>query len=478
MTLSGRDDSRLQPLREVNAMQWILGGSRRASASRRRKVQPEPAEMLESRQLLTSTSSYTFAAPDLSPLLHRPNSTAAMFNLLTGSLQAQLVAQPSFTTPLRAPIPDLKVIGGVTPPAGLLSPAQFVAAVENMVQGYEQAAAQQAPGDRKLNQLVQLQGTALDAQMEALLAQNNAGLLSNTPRPGITSPYYNANLVAVEHLTLSRPLWPYGTPMLPYINRTEIFQTDLNNAAGTISTLGIAAAADLAHVAAASYVADINLSTLQRPGPDRYLTQQVTTLLSSVDAAAQMGPSGAAAFKAAVATFTSATYDPATGAGYLGPRGAFGKNFIQPTTYNQVPAGAPTIDYSTGNTFQYGKYHVIRLKQARVYHRNYGNLSSGYGDPSNLYGRFVTTTLYPTPAAAVRGSALDQTFLPPTNTAFYVEDVRVGTGHYLYVGKTAPIYQGILTPRNTLYPGLGPQIVIDNTRAPDVIFYNQRTTGT
>jgi hypothetical protein len=433
--------------------------------------------MLESRQLLATTS-YTFAAPDLGPLRHRPNSTAAMFNLLTGSLQGQLVAQPSFTTPLRAPIPDLKVIGGVTPPAGVLSPPQFVAAMENVVQGYEQAAAQQASGDRKLNQLVQLQGTALDAQMEALLAQYDDGLLSNTPRAGVTSDYYNANLVAVEHLTLSRPLWPYGTPLLPYINRTELLETDLNKAAGTIPTLGIDAAAGLAHAEAASYVADVNLSTLQRPALDRYLDQQVTTLLGGVDAAARMGPSGASAFKSAVATFTSATYDPATGAGYLGPRGAFGKGFIQPTTYNQTPAGAPTIDYSTGNTFQYGKYHVIRLKQARIYHRNYGNTSTGYGDPSNLYGRFVTTTLYPTPAAAIRGSALDQTFFPPTNTAFYVEDVKVGAGHYLYVGKTATIYQGILTPRNTLYPGLGPQIVIDNTRTPDVIFSNQRTTGT
>jgi hypothetical protein len=209
-----------------------------------------------------------------------------------------------------------------------------------------------------------------------------------------------------------------------------------------------------------------------------YLTQQVTTLLGAIDGAAQLGPSGTAAFQSAVAAFTSATYDPATGSGYLGPHGAFGKNFIQPTTYNQTPAGAPTIDYSTGNTFQYGKYHVVRLKQAKVYHRNYGNLSSGYGDPSNLYGRFTTTALYPNSAAAIRGSALDQTFLPPINSAFYVEDVKVGAGHYLYVGKTAPIYQGILTPRNTLYPGLGPQIVIDNTRTPDVIFYDQRTTGT
>ena len=33
-------------------------------------------------------------------------------------------------------------------------------------------------------------------------------------------------------------------------------------------------------------------------------------------------------------------------------------------------------------------------------------------------------------------------------SAFYVEDVKVGAGHHVYVGRVAPIYQGVLTPRN------------------------------
>ena len=41
-------------------MKGIFGGFRRGSESRRR-VQPEPVEMLESRQLLTTTN-YTFVA--------------------------------------------------------------------------------------------------------------------------------------------------------------------------------------------------------------------------------------------------------------------------------------------------------------------------------------------------------------------------------------------------------------------------------
>ena len=257
-----------------------------------------------------------------------------------------------------------------------------------------------------MNQLVQLQGTALDAQTVVLNAKNKAGLESNTPpAPGLTSSFYIDNLVTVEHLTLSRPLWPDGTPILQYINRTEIFETDLTAAAGTIPRLGTATAANLAQVEAASYVDDINFSTLQRPGLDRFLSQQVANLLSGIDSAAQMGPSGAAAFSNAVATFTSATYNPTTGAGYLGPQGAYGKNFIQPTTANQVPAGAQPLNYSNGNTFQYGRYHVKQLKQTEVYHRNFGNTSNEFGDSSNEFGRFATTMLYPNSAAAIRGCA-------------------------------------------------------------------------
>lgn len=329
---------------------------------------------------------------------------------------------------------------------------------------------------------MQLQGAALNAQTVALNAKRNDRLLSDQPgitatgsySPGTTSLFYNANLTTVEHLTLSRPLWPYGTPILDYINRTELFETDLGNAAGIISTKGIAAAANLAQIEAASFTADINLSTLQRPGLDTFMNQQVGTLLTQINAAAQSGPSGAAAFAAAVQSFTTATYNQTNGAGYLGPRGAYGRYFVQPTTLDQVPSAAYTysmfkaLPYSTGNTFAYGRFKAKQLLKTATYHRNFGG-------PSNEFGSFVTTSLYPNSAVAIRKSALDQTFLP-LPTAFYVEDVQVPTKHWVFVGRVAPIYQGVLTPRNTLYPGLAPQIYIDNSFAAK--FVNQRTTGT
>ena len=260
------------------------------------------------------------------------------------------------------------------------------------------------------------------------------------------------------------------TPILDYINRTELFQTDLATAVSSIPKLGIAAAANLAQIEAASFTADINLSTPQRPGLNTFMNQQVGTLLTQINAAVQSGPSGAAAFAAAVNSFKEATYDSTTGAGFLGPQGAYGRYFVQPTIADQVPKTTMPLSYSVGNTFALGRYKAKQLHTTAIYHRN-------FGDASNEYGKYVTTALFPNSAVAIRKSALDQTFQPP-NSAFYVEDVKVPTGHYVFAGRVGPIYQGVLTPRNTLYPGLGSQVVIDNSRAPDIVFENQRTTGT
>ncbi|MGA7496912.1 MAG: hypothetical protein WBX00_09300 [Isosphaeraceae bacterium] len=64
------------------------------------------------------------------------------------------------------------------------------------------------------------------------------------------------------------------TPILDYINRTELFQTDLATAVSSIPKLGIAAAANLVQIEAASFTADINLSTPQRPCLNTFMNQQ------------------------------------------------------------------------------------------------------------------------------------------------------------------------------------------------------------
>ena len=69
-----------------------------------------------------------------------------MFNSLVGSLQAQVVL---------GPLAGLKQIGGGTAPK--INSAQYVAGVDSIVQGFEEAAAEQeVPTNRQLNKLVQL----------------------------------------------------------------------------------------------------------------------------------------------------------------------------------------------------------------------------------------------------------------------------------------------------------------------------------
>ena len=166
-------------------MIWSVKGRRAPfrvrNDSQRRHVRLDRLEALESRQLLTTTS-YTFVAPDLSTLEHQANPTAAMFNRLVGSLQAQIVL---------GPLNDLQAIGGARAAAVTqkINGDQYVAAVANMVQGFEAAATQQEPSNQKLDNLVQLQGAALDAQTVALNAKRNDGLTSPTrPRPGPRRP--------------------------------------------------------------------------------------------------------------------------------------------------------------------------------------------------------------------------------------------------------------------------------------------------
>ena len=114
------------------------------------------------------------------------------------------------------------------------------------------------------------------------------------------------------------------------------------------------------------------------------------------------------------------------------------------------------------------------MHKTAVYHRNFG-VASNEVKP-NEFGSFVTTALFPNSAVAIRKSALDQTFLPRAAHRLLRRGRHCAGAHWVFVGRVAPIYQGVLTPRNTLYPGLAPQIYIDNSFAAK--FVNQRTTGT
>ena len=143
-----------------------------------------------------------------------------------------------------------------------------------------------------------------------------------------------------------------------------------------------------------------------------------------------------------------------------------------PRPPNQVPSATMPLSYTTGNTFSFGRYTVKRLRQPVVYHRNFSDTSKVIREVRQNIS--VSQLRGGDPQAA----GLDQTFLPP-NTAIYVEDVSVGAGHYVYVGRVAPIYQGVLASKYPV-PGTGPpdRDRQYNSFAKDVAFENQRVTGT
>ena len=98
---------------------------------------------------------------------------------------------------------------------------------------------------------------------------------------------------------------------------------------------------------------------------------------------------------------------------------------------------------------------------------------------ANLRGRFLSSQLFATPVQAVRRQALDQSWYN-TNAAFFVANVTIPEGYTIYVGKVAPIYQGIFSRERipSLYPGGATQVVVLNSRDPALVYTNLRATGT
>ena len=287
---------------------------RRRHDSQQRRVNPGPLDVLESRQLL-ATQVYSFTPPDLAGLNDQSSPAPAMYNRMVGSLQAQLAD---------GPLNDLK--------AQKINEDEFVAAVASMVAGFETTGESALRKYPDYSNLIQLQGDALNAETVVVGAIYDNGLVDgsgNLLKPDPVLP----NQTNVDHLTVSRPLWPVGTPILNIINRTETFEANLSTLAANVSkTITIDVADQIANLEADSFSADIAMSTVHQAGLRDFMDQQVQTLRASINAPPPPGTSGLNDLLNAISTFIEATYNRQTGAGYLGPQGAYGRHFIQPRT--------------------------------------------------------------------------------------------------------------------------------------------------
>ncbi len=386
-------------------------------------------EFLEVRSLMA-----TFQMPTLEGLANGRN-TAATFNRMVGSLQTQIAIQAPKDT----------------------APATLAGVVDQVVGQYEAASRSAFAGSPKTVALLVQQGEALRLSVDALKQQHELGLIG-------LATFNNDAYQDIQELTLSREVWPAGTPLQTFLVMATETSDDLSAIATFVqSTTAVTdeQAAAVLKAEALAFQSEANLGASQQPRIAAPVDQATATFVAAVDAAV-----GQPDFDARIATaadaFAAALVEPG---GVFGPGGSLGRRIAQPP---QVETPLPIEDAAT---FANLRYTQVVTTSTMVVHRNFSSAS-------NRYGRFMSSDVFRSPAQAVRNLALDQSWYG-TNQAWYVEDVTLPAGTLVYVGRVAPIYQGIFRREATpsLYPGMAVQYLVANTRAPGITWNNFRATG-
>ena len=391
-------------------------------------------EALEARSLLASGSP-TFALPSLAGLNGGRNVPAA-FARMVGTLQAQI----EINAPKNA------------------DPAHLTGVVDGLVGQYEAASAALFASAPPLVALLTYQGEAIRSAIDSLDGQLVTGLISRRS--------FDSNaFMAIQELTLSRQVWPLGTPAQEFLVVSTETADELEAVAEGlrgVRPLADPTAAALVRAEAYSYQTEV----LVGAGGNNLIVNSVIVadaqLISRVDAAVG-SPDFASQAGSAVQGFADALINPG---GLFGPGGAIGKTFPQPPT---VPDPLSIGDAATFTNLQ---YREVVTAAPLVLHRNFTGAS-------DQFGRFLSSDLFASPAQAVRNLALDQSWYG-TNQASFVEDVTLPAGTTVYVGTVAPIFQGIYRrePRPSVYPGGSSQYLLANSRDPAITWTDLRATGT
>lgn len=402
--------------------------SRRTQSSGSRPVLS--VELLECRTLMA-----TFEMPSLGGLAGGRH-IAATFNRLVGSLHAQISIQAPKDT----------------------APDVLASVVSDVVDQYE-AASREAfaafPGTLSL--LVQ-QGEALDLAINSMKSQYDVGLLSRS------SFNYDA-YQEIQQLTLSREVWVVGTPLTTFLVMARETSDDLasiSTAVQTTTSITPEQAANVLQLEAEAFQGKAILGATRLPAVANPIRQATTNFVTEVNAALGQ-PDFAARVAEAADDFADALVNPG---GTFGPGGSIGRRIPQPPV---VPTPLSIEDAATFTNLQYRQL-VTSIPVT---------LSRNFSSESTRYGRFMTTVSFASPAEAIRRLALDQSWYG-TDQAYFVEDVYLPAGTLIYIGRVAPIYQGIYRreARPSLYPGGAPQYLVANTRAEGIVWNNFRATGT
>lgn len=387
-------------------------------------------ESLEVRSLMA-----TFQMPSLQGLANGRN-TAATFERMVGSLQAQIAIQAPMNTP----------------------PRTMAAVVDEMVDLYEEASRSAFAGVPKTLELLVQQGEAVRRGVETLRFQYELGLISQPT-------FFNDAYLEVQELTLSRDVWPAGTPLQTFLVMATETSGDLTAIATAIqstSQITDQLAALMLKAEVLAFQAEANLGATRLPRVAEPVNQATETFLAAVDSAVG-DPDFDAQVVTAAAGFAAALVEPG---GAFAPGGSIGRRIAQP------PQVETPLSIEDAATFANLQYTQVVTTSTLVLHRNFSSAS-------NRYGRFMSTDVFRSPAQAVRKLALDQSWYG-TNQAWYVEDVTLPAGTLVYVGRVAPIFQGIFRREAapSLYPGMAVQYLVANTRAPGITWDHFRATGT
>jgi len=415
-------------------------GSCRPDPDRKQRQFSIAIEALEVRSLLSASAAVFQLPPGLAAASPEGNTTPALFARMVGALQAQIETQ--------APRDDA---------------AQHLTNTVNLlVNQYEADAARLFAASRPgLNTLLQLQGEATRSAINSYKEQLDTGLITRT------SDFNEDVFLVIQEMTLSRKVWPVGTPLQEFLVLSDEAKQGLDALVQNLDTPGPgqlpAAAADaVVHAESYAYQTEVLLGSTRSPLITNTVTLAVGCMVSHVDAA--VGQSDfTAQVQAAEQTFNATLIDPS---GLFGSHGALGRFIKQPPN---VPAPLKIDDAATFANLQ---YREVKTTATMVVNRS-------FSVQANLKGRFLSTQLFATPTQAVRRQALDQSWYH-TNAATFVADVTIPAGYTIYVGKVAPIYQGIFArePVPSLYPGGATQVVVLNSRDPALVYTNLRATGT
>jgi hypothetical protein len=399
-------------------------------------------ERLEGRSLLSSMS-LTFQVPSLTELYraagHRVNTVPMIFSRMVGALQVQI---------------DLNAPRGTPAP-------QLTATVDQLADSFESAARNLfAATNPHLYTLLRLQGEQIRSAINSEKIQLDTQLVP-------TSGFNESAFLSIQELTLSRKLWPAGTPaedfLIGSLVATATLDTVLANQTLPVPPTPLLTDAQAAAVVSSeayAYQTDMLLAATQNPLIRSTVNGAVGSLVTRVDAAVGSG-NFPAQLSSAEQSFDATLVGPG---GLFGPGGPFSHMLKQPPNVSQP------LSIGDAATFTNLQYREIQFHPALNAYRY-------FSVQANEYGRFLSTQYFVSPAQAVRKAALDQSWYHP-NPAYFVAFVTIPANYTIYVGTAAPIYQGIYRrePTPSIYPGGGSQILVLNRYAPQ--YHETRATGT